>query len=397
MSQQPANARFLFRLGRAHCAAAPGEAVNERAIKILHLPTNIASQISISVRALRALGVEARGLARKTSVMQDYSGIQTVDWSGRPNPAKRLLRGVRWRLKMIGAMAWADVIHWHWGDSTWRGLDLRIAAWLGKPRIVEFWGSDLRDPALASGDNAYLTRMYQEHPELANQQSSNSAQRTFGKRGFECLIPGYELSDYVDRRIFPEYYSTRARLILSDFVPRFPRVTKDRPLVVHAPSNKAKKGTEVVLETMSRLSRTHRFEFKLIHQMPRNEALALIAESDLLLDQFTIGAEGLASHEAMALGKPVVCFIKPALLPRYPANLPIVTANQETLQEAITPLLEDGLRRHEIGRQSRRYVEDHHDARNICSELHEIYGELCSKQAARLNAPWKGARVGGST
>src|SRR5690242_18223620 len=133
-------------------------------MKVLHLPYNIASQISITVRALRSVGVEARGLARKVSPIQDDSGIETVSWFGRPTPLARLARGIRWRLKLIRAMAWADVLHWHWGDSTWRGIDLRIAAWFGKPRLVEFWGDDLRDPKTASRDNPFLARMYELHP-----------------------------------------------------------------------------------------------------------------------------------------------------------------------------------------------------------------------------------------
>jgi hypothetical protein len=348
-------------------------------MKVLHLPVNIASQISISVRALRALGVDARGLVRKTSVTQDYTGIDTVDWFGKPRPISRLLRGIRWRLKMVRAMAWADVLHWHWGDSTWRGIDLRIAAWQKKPRIVEFWGSDLRDPRLASRDNPFLEHMYQQHPELASQQCSRSAQRMFRNSGFECLIPGCELSDYLDPSVFAGYYQTRARLMLDDFVPRFPAAKKPEPLLVHAPSHKTKKGTEAVLKAVKNLSRTHQFNFKLIHDMPRRKALELIAKCDLFLDQFTIGAEGLASLEAMALGKPVVCYIKPSLLARYPAELPIVIADQSALQTTIASLLKDGARRHDLGRQGRQYVEIYHDAREIGSTLVEIYRHLSSK------------------
>jgi hypothetical protein len=353
-------------------------------VRILHLPNNIASQISICVRGLRTLGVEARGLARKTSVMHDYSGIQTVDWSERLIGTGRLLRGIRWRWKMIRAMNWADVVHWHWGESTWKGLDLRIAAWLKKPRIVEFWGSDLRDPALASKDNLYLARMFQQHPELARQQCSIAAQSAFSKYGFECLIPGHELSDYLNGKFFAGYYRTRACLVLDDFVPRFPEPTKRRPLVVHAPSNKLKKGTELVLETVRRLGKIYQFDFELIHQMPRQRALELVAQCDLFLDQFTIGAEGLAAYEAMAMGKPVICFIKPALLPRYASELPILVASQDTLQDVMAPLLIDGSRRHEIGKRSRKYVEDYHDARNVCSDLIEVYNELCSRRVPTL-------------
>lgn len=363
-------------------------------MKILHLPFNIASQISITVRALRALGEEARGLARKISPIQDYSEIETMVWLGKPNPAGRLLRGIRWRLKMARAMAWADVIHWHWGSTTWKGMDLRLAAWLRKPRLVEFWGDDLREPRIASRDNPFIARMYQQNPELACVRSQ-STQRMFKRYGFECLIPGYELPDYLDASIFAGYYQTRACLMLEDYTPHYPDAHKQRPLLVHAPSNKSRKGTEAVVNAVNKLARTHRFEFRLIHNMPRNEALKTVAQCDLFLDQFTIGAEGLAAYEAMALGKPVVCFIKPSLLKRYPADCPIVVADQNSLEAILAPLLQQGRPRHEIGRLSRAYIETHHEARLVAGELISIYRELalCPRPAI-VGAAWR-QTVGG--
>jgi hypothetical protein len=355
-------------------------------MKVLHLPFNTASQASITVRAQRALGVEARGLVRNFSSIQDHSGIETMDWFGKPNPAGRLLRGIRWRLKMTRAMAWADVLHWHWGDTTWRGMDLRLAAWLRKPRLVEFWGDDLRDPETASRDNPFIARMYKQNPALAGCRSK-PAQRLFQRHGFECLLPGVELCDYLEAGVFAGYYQTRQRLPLENFTPRFPNPHKPRPLLVHAPSAKSKKGTEAVLSALDKLAKTHPFDFKLLHQMPRSQALQTVAGCDVFLDQFTIGAEGLAALEAMALGKPVVCFIKPSLRARYPDSLPIVIADQNSLAETVADLLADGQRRHELGVRSRRYVEEYHDARHIAAELIDIYKELQSRTRAAAGAP----------
>ena len=347
-------------------------------MRVLHLPYNIASQISISVRALRAIGVNARGLARKTSEIQDDSGIESVLWFGRPKPVSRLLRGMRWRLKLVRAMAWADVLHWHWGDSTWRGFDLRIAACLRKPRLVEFWGDDLRDPAIASRDNPFLARMYERHPDLAN-NGSHPVQALFRRYGFEPLIPGYELADYLDPALFPGYYQSRAGLLLEEYTPHFPDPLKPRPLLVHAPSNKSRKGTEALQEVLGGLRSGYDFDFQLVHQMPRPEALAAIGRSDVFLDQFTIGAEGLASHEAMALGKPAVCFIKDSLRQRYPPSLPIVIADQNNLGAAIAGLLKDGARRRELGMRGRQYMEEYHDARKLALELSDIYQDLAKQ------------------
>src|SRR5689334_17306206 len=139
-------------------------------MRVVHLPINISSQISTTVRALRALGVQARGLARSFSPIQDHTGIETVDWSGKLNPTARLWRGVRWRWKLVRSLIWADVVHWHWGDTTWKEMDLLMAARLRKPRLVEFWGDDLRDPVRASRDNPFVAQMYRQYPELANQR-----------------------------------------------------------------------------------------------------------------------------------------------------------------------------------------------------------------------------------
>lgn len=355
-------------------------------MRILHLPVNIASQISFTVRGLRALGADVRGLARRQTAIQDYSDIEFMDWFGRTNAASRLTRGIQWRVRMTRMMAWADVIHWHWGDTTWRGLDLRLAAWMRKPRLVEFWGDDLRNPDVAARDNPFIARMYQQNFEL-NPLRSHQAQRLFARSGFHCLIPGFELSDYVDAELFAGYYQTRACLVLEDYAPHYPDPHNAKPVVVHAPSNKSKKGTEAVLSVMQELAKTHVFEFKLIHQVPRREAIEIMAGCDLFLDQFTIGAEGLASHEAMAMGKPVVCYIKPSLRNRYPPGLPIVIADQNNLKETVASLLNNGQRRRELGQLNREYMAQYHDARKVAAELLEIYRDVLSRARAVPTGP----------
>jgi len=361
-------------------------------MKVIHLPVNISSQISSTVRALRALGVDARGLARNQSPLQAHWGIESVDWFGRPNPAFRLWRGVRWRWKLVRAMVWADVIHWHWGDTTWGEIDLRIAARLRKPRLVEFWGDDLRDPALASRDNPFLAELYRSQSGPTD-FGSTATQKMFRKHGFAYLVPGYELADYVDRSIFPGFYQTRPRVLLDDYTPSFPDPARSKPVLAHAPSNKAKKGTEAVLAALEQLKPNHNFEFKLIHGMPRSEALQTVATADVFLDQFTIGAEGLAALEAMALGKPVVCFIKESLRSRYPEACPIVVSDQNNLAPTLAKLIENGPRRRALGIEGRKYIERYHSANEVARELVKVYEHLMipikgSTASEPMNCPY---------
>jgi glycosyltransferase involved in cell wall biosynthesis len=266
--------------------------------------------------------------------------------------------------------------------------------------LVEFWGDDLREPTQASRDNPFLARMYQEHPELANQRS-RTVQQMFHRHGFACLIPGYELADYVDRSIFCGFYQTRPRVLVEDLVPVFPDQNQKCPVLVHAPSDKARKGTEAVLAAIKQLEKTHQFKFKLIHQMPREQALDTVATCDVFLDQFTVGAEGLAALEAMALGKPVVCFVKESLRNRYPNEFPVVMTDQNGLGTTLAELVDDAPKRRALGVEGRKYIEAYHDSRSVAAELIEIYSDLQKHRDANEESErrvhcrhWKASKPG---
>jgi hypothetical protein len=99
-------------------------------------------------------------------------------------------------------------------------------------------------------------------------------------------------------------------------------------------------------------------------------------EADIFLDQFIIGYYGMAALEAMAYGKPVLCYVKPSVLKEEPPNLPIVNANPDNLVEMLEPLLQDGRLRLVLGKQGRAHVEKYHDAVKLAYQLVEIYQEV---------------------
>jgi len=244
---------------------------------------------------------------------------------------------------------------------------------------VQFWGSDIRIPEIASTDNPYSAHMYKlakDSYSLGSRKRSIRAQSMFARYGFECIIPSPELLPYVQQDLFPLVFRTEAGLILSEFHPKYPDTEQRRPVVAHMPSKPMVKGTQSVLHAIERLKIRYDFEFKLIHNVGHSEALAIVQDCDILLDQFVIGTIGLASLEAMAMGKPVLCYIKPSLVDKFPSDLPIVNANQENLAEVLEALLEDGQRRNRIGRLSRAYVEEYHDAHQLVRGLKTIYQKL---------------------
>jgi hypothetical protein len=352
-------------------------------VRVLHLPFNIASQISATVRALRDIGVEARGLVSDNADIQDATAIEQLPQalSCCRHPIRRMLQ--RWanRRTVLDAIRWSDVVHWHYSWALPSAFDVRYASRLGKAGIVEFWGSEIRIAEIAAADNPYMARMYHDHPDLGRGTAERSleTQGTFANGGVACLIPGPELLAYVSPTLFPSPYRIRQRLALQDYAVAVPDPGRKRPLIIHMPSHKVKKGTDAVLRAVEELRQTHDFDFRLIHGVKRSEALKVVQTCDVFLDQFVGGDHGLAALESMAFGKVTVCYIKPALRSAYPAELPLVIASQDDLVGVLEGLLENGLRRQEIGRQSRAYVEKYHDSRLLATQLRAIYEELQAK------------------
>jgi glycosyltransferase involved in cell wall biosynthesis len=352
-------------------------------MKVLHLPTNIASQMSVTVRALRDIGAEARGIVLNKKIIQSNEGLECYEYLSPEQPSvQSRLKSLIWARKLISAINWADVIHWYSHTRTLpKDLDLRLIAAFNKPRIVEFWGSEVRIPEIASLDNPYRAKMYQENPDLqrgAKEKSINTQSR-FARYGFECLVPGVETATYIQENIFPKPYFVKTRLISSEFIPAYPDPDNSKPVIVHSPSHKALKGTQTTLETIEALRGKYDFIFKLIHNVERFKALQILRESDIFLDQFIAGSYGIAALEAMAFGKPTFCYINPSMEDRYPIDLPIVNANQDDLPEVLSTLLENGEKRYQIGRLSRAYFEKYHDAHKIANQLLSIYQELIAK------------------
>jgi hypothetical protein len=351
-------------------------------MRVLHLPLNIASQTSVTVRALRRIGVEARGIIISSHVIQSADGLEIFSMEASSRAARGVL-AARHSAPILAAIRWADVVHYHFDASALpRGLDLRWVRLLGKPGVAEFWGSDIRIPEVEAADNPYYARLgtaYEYHS-MESYAKSRRVQAKFASAGLDCLISCNSMRPYLQPDLFSTVHFARQRIWLPEFEPSLPDPARARPVIVHSPSAPNAKGTPAVLAAIDSLRGCFDFDFHLIQGMPRHQALAMVRDADIFLDQFVLGSYGMAALEAMALGKPAVVYIKPSMVAHYPADLPIVNATQEGLTDVIAGLLTDGTRRREIGQRSRAYVERYHDALTIAGELRAIYGELLRRR-----------------
>jgi hypothetical protein len=282
---------------------------------------------------------------------------------------------VRRYTQILRAVAWADVVHWTCNWAMRDAIDVHFARMLKKKRVVEFFGSDIRIPAVEAADNPYYARLinvheYQDHESLA---ISRARQQRFASLGAPVIISCKSLLPYVQHDLFPHVHFIRQRVYLADYTPRFSDPAASRPLIIHSPSAPVIKGTAAVKRAVEQLQASHAFDFRLVQGVPHAQAQQIMQSCDIFVDQLVLGAHGLAALEAMAYGKPVVCYIKPSMIEQYPPDLPIVGATQETLPDVLARLIDDGAWRHELGRRSRAYVEKYHDAHALARQLLGIY------------------------
>ena len=88
-----------------------------------------------------------------------------------------------------------------------------------------------------------------------------------------------------------------------------------------------------------------------------------------------LGSGGFAV-EAMSLGKPVISYVLPELVPTYPDGFPVVIADPETIEGVLAHWIDRPKERRDVGRASRDYAERVHDCRVVARRLVDVYGSL---------------------
>lgn len=154
----------------------------------------------------------------------------------------------------------------------------------------------------------------------------------------------------------------------------------DRPLrIVHAPTQRATKGTRYILAALEELADEFpgRFEVRLIENMTNAQALEAYRSADILIDQALIGWYGRVATEAMRMGVPVACFINENHLHFIPEgmarDIPVIRITPSTVKEALRPYIKEPARLMDVSTRSVQYVLRWHDPENIARYVQRAY------------------------
>jgi glycosyltransferase involved in cell wall biosynthesis len=161
------------------------------------------------------------------------------------------------------------------------------------------------------------------------------------------------------------------------YEPRYPDPRGTGPIrIVHAPNHQGFKGTSHLVTAVKRLQgRGMTVELQLVERVPNRQALEIYRGADIVFDQCLIGSHGYFGLEAMAMGKPVVAFLRdPKNDLLAPDECPLVNARPETVEAVLEELAGNRARLHELGRQGRRYIERHYTVEAFAERLRRAMG-----------------------
>ena len=310
-----------------------------RPLRVVHCPVNTAGVPWSNVQALRRRGVDARLV-----VFNRYPLHPEADWSldRRGSFARRQLSA--WHA-LVRLLPRTDFFHFYFGLTLVpQSVQYPILRALRKKSVMHYLGSDIRGKQpedLAAGRKAG-----------ARLVGSYDAIRWVPEA--EVLPPGIDV-----RSIEPAYPGDRAR-----------------PVILHAPSSRRRKGTEHVLAACEGLDA----DLVLVEGLRHDEAFERYRDADIVVDQLSSGWYGLFAIECMALGKPVVTYLHEEGVRRtedaFGTRVPVVSTTPDTLRATLEPLVASASERRRIGEASRAYVERVHDLERVADRLLDLYARL---------------------
>jgi hypothetical protein len=375
--------------------------MNKRPYKVLHAPSSVGGNPQTLSRALRQLGVDSQSLV----VSQNYMAYPADIELHRPGQSF-LMRELKRVWTIFFLLPRFDVIHYNAGTTVASAYAFQLKAKHGLKGGVRFlFAAYLR--MLQRLEIAYVTALGKRI--FFTFQGDDARQGDYSRAHFPISIvhqvdEGYydEVSDSFKRRIIARFAKIADRIyavnpdllhvlprdaifvpyshiLIDEWLPSYTQA-EARPLrIVHAPSHRKVKGTDIILSTLEKLKQQgFEFELLLVEGMSHAQARETYEKADVLIDQLFAGWYGGLAVELMALGKPVLVYIREEDLHFIPsqmkADLPFLNATSDSLESVLRKLME--MPRAELvslGKRSREFVERWHDPIRIAESTKADY------------------------
>lgn len=144
--------------------------------------------------------------------------------------------------------------------------------------------------------------------------------------------------------------------------------------VVHAANHRQFKGTRHLIAAIETLqNQGYAIELLLVERVPNADAVEIYRSADIVFDQCLIGFHGYFALEAMALGKPVMTFIRKSQYLIDSENCPLINVQPGSILETLKFFLLNRAQLLDIGNASRQYIERNYSLKAFANRLNSAY------------------------
>ena len=232
-----------------------------------------------------------------------------------------------------------DVYHYNWPIASLlpKNKDISYLRNRGKKVFVHYHGNDIR-----------------------NKKEKESLKNVDGK-----IISTPDLKQFLpDAEWIPFPYNIRGMKEREGW--------NDVVRIVHAPSDRGKKGTIHILRAIKELKKEYTIHFELIEGKPNSYVLERMAASDIVIDQIGPGWYGKVTLEALYSGAVSCFYVNPELSKYIPLDF-FVPIRKETVTERIAGLIEDERLRNRLRAKGYEYLKKCHNSEQILKQLITLY------------------------
>jgi glycosyltransferase involved in cell wall biosynthesis len=147
--------------------------------------------------------------------------------------------------------------------------------------------------------------------------------------------------------------------------------------IVHSPTNRKYKGTELIISVINKLKKEKKINFLLLENIQRTKLLKIKATADISIDQVggTMGGTGYgkAGLETLAMGIPTITNMTKEYAAWLPENPFVVANDQNELYSKINFLIENRAYRIDSGNKGVSWVKNYHGFEQVNKKLYELY------------------------
>ncbi len=298
-------------------------------IKVFHGLVNYGTQAGLLARGLREEGFDAISV----SLPDPYKRLIDIELLYGGNIIQKVFKHTWNWLRRFYWFFRYNTFHFYYGTSLFPyQVDLPLYKLLGKKLVTHYLGGDVM--CYKTCADRYDLPSNHKFVLCAKDHDEKTARRLVRERKYTNF-------QFVCAPNYFEYAPYSSILPLAIDLSRFeylPLKQRKELIIMHAPTNRIAKGTEYIEGAVNRLIfEKFPVKFDLVEHITHDELILRYMNCDIFIDQISCGWYGTASIEAMAIGRPTICYIDPQYMDyiNYGNELPIISAARDNIYEVL--------------------------------------------------------------